>query len=104
MRCFEKYILPISFFFWFIGVCYIPWSKISKSTDFSALEEGGMFDDDTVPLWMRDFLKTMPKIKPDEVSTSTMPYLPQIDTSQPPPSALPMIPLVNHFPMGTVPR
>lgn len=62
-----------------------------------------MFDDDTVPSWMRDFLKTMTKAKTEDISAS-IPYLPQIDTSQPPPSTLPMIPMVNHFPLGTVPR
>lgn len=87
-----------------LGVCYIPWSKISKDTDFVALEDGGMFDEDTMPSWMKDHIKTLSKPKIEETPLTSIPYIPQIDTSQPPPTALPMIPMVNHFPLGPVPR
>jgi len=36
-----------------LGVTYIPWSKLSPDTDFDALEEGGMFDEDTMPIQMK---------------------------------------------------
>lgn len=36
-----------------LGVTYIPWSKLSSDTDFDALEEGGMFDEDTMPIQMK---------------------------------------------------
>uniref|UniRef100_A0A182PCV3 RRM domain-containing protein n=1 Tax=Anopheles epiroticus TaxID=199890 RepID=A0A182PCV3_9DIPT len=37
-----------------LGVSYIPWSKMSPSTDLESLEDGGMFDEDTIPQWMKD--------------------------------------------------
>lgn len=36
-----------------LGVSYIPWNKLSADTDFELLEEGGMFDEETMPLWMK---------------------------------------------------
>ncbi|XP_017126003.1 SR-related and CTD-associated factor 4 isoform X2 [Drosophila elegans] len=36
-----------------LGVTYIPWSKLGPETDFDALEEGGMFDEDTMPIQMK---------------------------------------------------
>ncbi|XP_040154369.1 SR-related and CTD-associated factor 8 isoform X2 [Anopheles arabiensis] len=37
-----------------LGVSYIPWSKLSPSTDLETLEDGGMFDEDTIPQWMKE--------------------------------------------------
>ncbi|XP_049531236.1 SR-related and CTD-associated factor 4 [Anopheles darlingi] len=37
-----------------LGVSYIPWSKLSHATDLESLEDGGMFDEDTLPGWMKD--------------------------------------------------
>uniref|UniRef100_A0A182KFI0 RRM domain-containing protein n=1 Tax=Anopheles christyi TaxID=43041 RepID=A0A182KFI0_9DIPT len=37
-----------------LGVSYIPWSKLSPSTDLESLEDGGMFDEDTIPQWMKE--------------------------------------------------
>uniref|UniRef100_A0A182W0N8 RRM domain-containing protein n=1 Tax=Anopheles minimus TaxID=112268 RepID=A0A182W0N8_9DIPT len=37
-----------------LGVSYIPWSKLSPSTDLESLEDGGMFDEDTMPQWMKE--------------------------------------------------
>lgn len=37
-----------------LGVSYIPYNKLTPLTDFKSLEEGGMFDDDTVPAWMKE--------------------------------------------------
>lgn len=41
--------------FWEVdqGVSYIPWAKFSQLTDLEALEEGGSFDEETLPPWMR---------------------------------------------------
>ena len=36
------------------GVSYIPWSKLSSMTDWEALEEGGSFDEETLPSWVRN--------------------------------------------------
>lgn len=63
-----------------------------------------MFDEDTMPTWMQDHLKLVNKPKVDEAPIKSLPFLAHIDTSQPPPSALPMIPMVNTFPLGSVPR
>ena len=35
------------------GVSYIPWSKLSTQTDWTALEEGGSYDEETLPAWAR---------------------------------------------------
>ncbi|XP_052888222.1 SR-related and CTD-associated factor 8 [Anopheles moucheti] len=37
-----------------LGVSYIPWSKLSPNTDLESLEDGGMFDEDTMPQWMKE--------------------------------------------------
>jgi hypothetical protein len=36
------------------GVSYIPWSKLSNLIDFDSLEEGGSFDEESLPAWMRN--------------------------------------------------
>lgn len=35
------------------GVSYIPWSKLTKDTDYDLLEEGGMLDQETMPEWLK---------------------------------------------------
>lgn len=40
-----------------LGVSYIPWSKLSHATNFDALEEGGMFDEDSMPEWLKLHVK-----------------------------------------------
>lgn len=35
------------------GVSYIPWSKLTEKTDYDILEEGGMFDYETMPDWLK---------------------------------------------------
>lgn len=93
------------------GVSYIPWNKLSQDTDFVALEEGGMFDEETLPNWMKEKLKQKPIKKEDEqpvpVPVGMVFTAPPIDTSQPPPSAAPIlasVPVVPPFPLGPVPR
>ena len=36
-----------------LGVSYIPIDKLDPQTDMALLESGGMFDEDTMPEWMR---------------------------------------------------
>ena len=43
-----------------LGVSYIPIDKLDPQTNMSELEEGGTFDDDTMPEWM----KTMRGVAP----------------------------------------
>lgn len=93
-----------------LGVSYIPYEKISRNTDFVALEEGGMFDEDTVPPWMKELLtqKQQAQLKTSDEQVVMMEAvhqaIPSIDTSQPPPMGAPMIPMVAPFPMSQMPR
>uniref|UniRef100_A0A6B2EH07 Putative rna polymerase ii c-terminal domain-binding protein ra4 n=1 Tax=Phlebotomus kandelakii TaxID=1109342 RepID=A0A6B2EH07_9DIPT len=73
-----------------LGVSYIPWPKIDHATDLVALEEGGMFDEDTLPEWLKEKRKVESKMRPEMDFTG-------LDTTQPPPSA--MMSMVAPFPM-----
>lgn len=35
---------------------YVPWQRLSQMTDLEALEEGGSFDEETLPPWLRHHL------------------------------------------------
>uniref|UniRef100_A0A7G3AYH6 Putative rna polymerase ii c-terminal domain-binding protein ra4 n=1 Tax=Lutzomyia longipalpis TaxID=7200 RepID=A0A7G3AYH6_LUTLO len=72
-----------------LGVSYIPWSKIDHTTDLISLEEGGMFDEDTLPEWLKEKRKN--ELKRPEIAA--------LDTSQPPPGA--MMPIVAPFQLPT---
>ncbi len=41
-----------------LGVSYIPWSKLTKETDYDLLEDGGMLDQETMPDWLKSELDT----------------------------------------------
>lgn len=89
-----------------LGVTYIPWSKLNESTDFDALEEGGMFDEDTMPGWMKEKKQSLKNLQ-DKAKESAIagiklpgapnipppagnpPLLFNIDTTQPPPGPPP---------------
>lgn len=95
-----------------LGVSYIPWSKLDESTDFDQLEEGGMFDEDTMPPWLKEKLKNQSQ-KKDTADTNTAANqvtniaMFGMDTTQPPPTQQMManVPqMVPPFPMGPVPR
>ena len=43
-----------------LGVSYIPQEKLDPQTNLSHLEEGGTFDDDTIPDWMKNLRNTQP--------------------------------------------
>ncbi|XP_075227994.1 insulator su(Hw) mRNA adaptor isoform X2 [Lycorma delicatula] len=45
------------------GVSYIPWSKINPDTDLELLEEGGMFDEESFPDWLKQKIES-DKMKP----------------------------------------
>ena len=47
-----------------LGVSYIPQEKLDPQTNLSHLEEGGTFDDDTIPDWMKNLRNTQPAIQP----------------------------------------
>ncbi|XP_017040891.1 SR-related and CTD-associated factor 4 isoform X2 [Drosophila ficusphila] len=81
-----------------LGVTYIPWSKLGPDTDFDALEEGGMFDEDTMPIQMKQKINQAKNAGKDnkgpsvaEVAGAPGVGVPPpglifgIDTTQPPP-------------------
>ncbi|XP_059226600.1 SR-related and CTD-associated factor 4 isoform X2 [Stomoxys calcitrans] len=87
-----------------LGVTYIPWSKLDESTDFDALEEGGMFDEDTMPGWMKEKKQTLKNLQEKSKESAIAginlpgatnmppgnpPLLFNIDTTQPPPGPPP---------------
>lgn len=88
-----------------LGVTYIPYTKLNQSTDFESLEEGGMYDEETMPLWVKEKMKqpqqpTAPKegiIIPQFFGLPT--DVSSIDTSQPPPNAS-LLPAMPPFPLG----
>lgn len=92
-----------------LGVSYIPWSKLDQNTDLEALEEGGMFDEDTMPEWIKE--KINQKKESEEKKAHPIVFgvdgVP-VDTSQPPPNAGAMmsgVPMMPPFStMGSVPR
>lgn len=86
-----------------LGVTYIPVLKLSQATDFVTLEEGGMYDDETMPIWVKEKLKQPPTqtlINKDSIFPQFFPQ--SIDTSQPPPNAS-MIPTMPPFSLGARP-
>lgn len=40
-----------------LGVSYVPWAKLTPAVDYEALEEGGMFDEDSMPEWLKAHIK-----------------------------------------------
>lgn len=89
------------------GVSYIPWSKLDESVDFEALEEGGMIDEESAPAWLIEKLKAETQKKEQRVDVPQIPNMGMftlpaaLDTSQPPPTAMPMVgpPMVPPFGM-----
>lgn len=87
-----------------LGVTYIPSVKLTHATDFEALEEGGMYDEDTIPVWVKEKLK-QPQNQAAIVNENIM--IPQffaqpIDTSQPPPNPS-LLPTMPPFALGARP-
>ncbi|KAH8369860.1 hypothetical protein KR093_001278 [Drosophila rubida] len=81
-----------------LGVTYVPWNKLSTDTDLDSLEEGGMFDEDTMPGWMKQKINQAKNVKenkttglPGELNAGPQVGPPSllfgIDTTQPPPVA-----------------
>lgn len=86
-----------------LGVTYIPFGKLTHATDFEALEEGGMYDEDTMPVWVKEKLK-QPSSQVAVKDAMLMPqfFAQSIDTSQPPPNSS-LLPTMPPFPLGARP-
>lgn len=50
-----------------LGVSYIPWNRLSKKTDFVALEEGGSLDEDTMPESLKETILEQLQKRKDEI-------------------------------------
>lgn len=99
-----------------LGVSYIPWDKLSHDTDLDQLEEGGMFDEDTLPQLIKDKISLKSKKdKDDQNMILTHAGLAQqvqhnslmgvVDTSQPPPpTGANLMSMVPPFGLDQVPR
>ena len=53
-----------------LGVSYIPIDKLDPQTDMALLESGGMFDEDTMPDWMRTMRGVAPSTSANSINTS----------------------------------
>lgn len=87
-----------------LGVTYIPFNKLTHATDFEALEEGGMYDEDTMPTWVKEKLKQPAnQVAPIKEGLIMPQFFAQAtDTSQPPPN-LSLLPTMPGFTMGARP-
>lgn len=87
-----------------LGCTYIPYTKLDDTTDFIALEEGGMYDDETMPIWVKEKLKQPPAQPLINKEQSLFPqfFSQTIDTSQPPPNAS-LMPTIPPFSLGARP-
>ena len=94
-----------------LGVSYVPWNKLDVSTDFESLEEGGMFDEDSMPGWLKEKIKNANTKKEPQIPTmfpNQMPGGTGVDITQPPPNGpqqmMQNVSMVPPFAMGPVPR
>lgn len=87
-----------------LGVTYIPFNKLTHLTDFEALEEGGMYDEETMPVWVKEKLKQPQNQAPAPKENLIIPqfFAQSIDTSQPPPNSS-LLPTMPPFPLGARP-
>lgn len=88
-----------------LGVTYVPYSKLTHETDFISLEEGGMYDEDTVPAWVKEKMKQPAQQIPKDSLIMPpffgLPDVTAIDTSQPPPNTTQtLMPTMPPFPLG----
>lgn len=94
-----------------LGCSYVPWNKLDNATNLDELEEGGMFDEDSMPGWLKEKIKSANQKKEQATLLTPNPMFGDLgtalDTTQPPPTGPPLmqnVPLVPQFPMGPMPR
>ncbi|XP_039481014.1 SR-related and CTD-associated factor 4 isoform X2 [Drosophila santomea] len=85
-----------------LGVTYIPWSKLSSDTDFDALEEGGMFDEDTMPIQMKQKINQAKNAGKDQKGQSIAEAAGAPSVGVPPPSLIFGIDTTQPPPVGPV--
>lgn len=97
-----------------LGVSYIPWDKLDQNTDFEQLEDGGMFDEDSMPAWLKEKLKNQSQQKDTNdaavaaaaAAVSQVTNMAMFGMDQPPPTQqlmTNMSQMVPPFPMGSGP-
>jgi RNA-binding protein 16 len=87
-----------------LGVTMVPHKKLTHLTNFESLEEGGMFDEDTMPAWVKEKLKqpqNQPSANKDQMMIPQF-FAQSIDTSQPPPNSS-LLPTLPPFSIGARP-
>lgn len=91
-----------------LGVSYIPWDKLDQNTDFEQLEDGGMFDEDSMPAWLKEKLKSQSQQKDTNdtvAAVNQVTNMAMFGMDQPPPTQqlMPnMSQMVPPFPMGSM--
>lgn len=90
-----------------LGVSYIPWMKLSRGTDYVSLEEGGMFDEDSMPDWLKAHVKQPQGGRVDgsglDVNAVAAAAAHLFDASLPPPTAGLLPPGMPMPPFGLPP-
>lgn len=95
-----------------LGVSYIPWDKLDQNTDFEQLEDGGMFDEDSMPAWLKEKLKNQSqKTETTDAAAAVnqVTNMAMFGMDQPPPTQQLMTNMTNMtqmvppFPMGSGP-
>ncbi|KAL0276144.1 UNVERIFIED_CONTAM: hypothetical protein PYX00_003778 [Menopon gallinae] len=78
-----------------LGVSYIPWSRLSKKTDFVALEEGGALDEDTMPDSLKETILEQLQKRKDELQAGNklMEDMPATPSYIPLPEGIPAPPV-----------
>lgn len=73
--------------FWEVdqGVSYVPWQRLSQMTDLEALEEGGSFDEETLPPWLRHHLNQEDKLGPQMIPMAPTGFIPIPEAGPPTP-------------------
>ncbi|XP_046462197.1 SR-related and CTD-associated factor 4-like isoform X2 [Daphnia pulex] len=73
--------------FWEVdqGVSYVPWQRLSQMTDLEALEEGGSFDEETLPPWLRHHLNQDDKIGQQRIPMAPTGFIPIPEAGPPTP-------------------
>lgn len=93
-----------------LGVSYIPWDKLDQNTDFEQLEDGGMFDEDSMPAWLKEKLKNQSQQKDTNdaaTAVNQVTNMAMFAMDQPPPTTQQLMTnmsqMVPPFPMGSGP-
>ena len=80
-----------------LGVSYIPLDKLDPQVDLVALEDGGHFDEDTMPEWMKNSRATM------QIPQAAQPFMTGPPAGAGPEAALGLPLQAGHVDLGLIP-